>query len=156
MERSNTGDEFGDVSRVIGKRMLSVEQPEVYSDRKVFNMNLGPKRNNRTKQTLRLIAVALFFLLVLNYWVAPRANTKWQEFRMLRDHSTDSSTTSNNGQPLVRLGNNFNWTEVSIRCLTESLFIPVIWFETNSTYQQSIRTGQTAMRSSACNFNAPD
>lgn len=153
MERSNTGDEFGDVSRDIGKRMLSVEQPEVYSNRKVF---LGPKRNNRTKQTLRLIAVALFFLLVLNYWVAPRANTKWQEFRMLRDHSTDSSTTSNNGQPLVRLGNNFNWTEVSIRYLTESLFIPVIWFETNSTYQQSIRTGQTVMRSSACSFNAPD
>lgn len=156
MERSNTGDELGDVSRDIGKRMLSVEQPDVHSNSKVFNMNLGPKRNNRTKQTLRLIAVALFFQLVLNYWAAPRAKTKWQEFRMLRDHSTDSSAASNNGQPLVRLGNNFNWTEVSIGRLIEPLFTPVTRSVTNSTYQQSIRTGQTAIRYLACNFSAPD
>lgn len=157
MERSTTGDEFGAVSRDNGKRMLSVEQPEVHSNSKFCNSNPEPKHNYRSSQTLRLIAVALIFQLVLIYWVAPRASIKWPNFRMLFSHSTEPSSTSHNSQPVVHLGNNFNWTEVSIRPLTETLFILIMQFETYSTYQQSNRTGQTAtMGYSACNSNAPD
>lgn len=103
MERSSTGDEYDDVPRDIGKRMHSVGQREAHSNSKVIYSNLEPKQNNRTMQIPRFIAAALFFQLVLIYWVVPRASIKWPNLRMLRVHRTDTSATSHNGQPFSTL-----------------------------------------------------